>query len=185
MAKESVNDVLTDIAAVVTSDGKKKLNQFNRTNFNRLLNAAASDPDFTSQVAIIKGGEFKGYNEVACGKEFRKWMRHLLERAGIDSTESGMVESPDFAVGNVSWMYDLFAEVMWLYMEGNKFAFPKKEDFEAVLAIKDVDETVKVSEIKKPGGPSIGVFEQTKKAHKVLTVKSSCPKYLASRRQVD
>ena len=72
MAKESVNDVLTDIAAVVTSDGKKKLNQFNRTNFNRLLNAAASDPDFTSQVAIIKGGEFKGYNDVACGKEFRQ-----------------------------------------------------------------------------------------------------------------
>ena len=185
MARESLNDVLTAISATITSDGKKKLNQFNRTNFDRLVNAAASDPEFTSQVAIIKGGEFKGYKDVACGKEFRKWIRHLIERAGIDSNESGIVESADFPIGNMSWMYDMFAEVMWLYMEGNKFAFPKKEDFEATLSLKDVEEVIKTSEVRKPGGESLGMYEQTKKAHKVLTVKSSCPKYLSSRRKVD
>ena len=184
MARESVNDVLTSIAAKINENGKKKLNQFNRANFDRLLNAAASDPNFASQVAIIKKGEFQGYKEVACGKEFRKWMRSLVERAGIDRSESGIVESPDFPVGNVSWMYDMFAEVLWLYLEDNKFSLPKKEDFDATLALKEVDQTTKTAEMRKPGGESLGTFETTKKAHKVLSVKSSCPKYLVERRQV-
>ena len=183
--KESVNDVLTSISAKISEDGSKKLNQFNRTNFNRLLNAAAADPGFTSMVAKIKGGNFEGYQEVACGKEFRKWLKGIIERAGIDSNESAIVESEDFPIGNVSWMYDMFAEVLLLYLEDNKFTFPKKEDFEATLALKEVEESVKVAEVKKPGGESMGMFEQTKKRHKVMTVKSSCPKYLASRRQVN
>lgn len=184
MAKESVNEVLTAIAAKIDENGNKKLNQFNRSNFDRLLNAAASDPDFVSQVAIIKKGEFEGYKDIACGKEFRKWMRHLVERAGIDSSESKIVEGKDFPVGNMSWMYDLFAEVLWLYLEGNKFSLPKKEDFDATLALKDVASSSKTAEMRKPGGPVIGTFETTKKEHKVLTVKSSCPKYLVERRQV-
>lgn len=184
MARESVNDVLTAIAAKIDENGKKKLNQFNRSNFDKLINAAASDPDFTAQVAIIKKGEFQGYKDIACGKEFRKWMRHLVERAGIDSNESAIVESADFQVGNLSWMYDFFAEVLWLYLEGNKFALPKKEDFDATLALKDMPQTVKTAEVKKPGGPSLGTFETTTKEHKVLSVKSSCPSYLKSRRQV-
>lgn len=184
MAKESVNEVLTAIAAKIDHKGKKKLNQFNRSNFDRLINAAASDPEFTSQVAIIKKGEFQGYKEIACGKEFRKWLRGVVEKAGIDRSESGIVESSDFNVGNLDWMYDFFAEVLWLYLEGNKFALPKKEDFDATLALKDVDEVIKVGEMRKPGGPVIGNFETTKKAHKVLTAKSSCPKYLQSRRMV-
>lgn len=184
MARESVNDVLTAIAAKIDANGKKKLNQFNRSNFDRLLNAAASDPDFVSEVAIIKKGEFQGYKEIACGKEFRKWMRRLVERAGIDANESSVVESADFQIGNLSWMYDMFAEVLWLYLEGNKFSLPKKEDFDATIALKDVDQVTKTAEMRKPGGPVMGTFETTKKAHKVLTVKSSCPKYLVDRRQV-
>ena len=183
--RESVNEVLTNIAAKIDENGNKKLNQFNRSNFDRLLNAAASDPNFTAQVAKITKGEFDGYKDIACGKDFRKWMRKLVERAGIDSTESGIVEEDTFDVGNVSWMYDMFAEVLWLYLEGNKFTLPKKEDFEATLALKDVDEVVKVAETRKPGtGEILGTFETTKKAHKALTVKSSCPKYLRERRQV-
>jgi len=184
MAKESINEVLSPIAAKINADGEKKLNQFNRSNFDRLINAAAADPEFSSQVAIIKKGEFQGYKDVACGKEFRKWLRGVVERAGIDRTESGIVESADFAVGNLDWMYDFFAEVLWLYLEGNKFSFPKKEDFDATIALKDVKEKSKVAEMRKPGGPSLGNFETTKKAHKVLTVKSSCPKYLVERRKV-
>jgi len=185
MAKETVNDVLTAIAAKLDDKGKRKLNRFNRTSSERLLNAAASDPNFSSEVAIIKKGEFAGYKEIACGQEFRKWMRRLVERAGIDANESSVVEDPNFQVGNIGWMYDFFAEVLWLYLEGNKFDLPKKEDFAATIALKEVDETVKVSEVKSPSdGKVIGTFETTKKAHKVLSVKSSCPKYLTNRRQV-
>jgi len=184
MAKETVNEVLTAIAAKINEDGKKKLNQFSRSNFDRLINAAASDPEFTSQVAIIKKGEFAGYKDIACGKDFRKWLRSVVERAGIDRSESGVVEASDFPIGDMSWMYDMFAEVLWLYLEGNKFSLPKKEDFDATLAIKDVEETVKTGEVRKPGGDVIGTFETTKKSHKVLVAKSKCPKYLVDRREV-
>lgn len=184
MAKESVEEVLTAIAAKVGADGKKSLNQFNRSKFTRLMNAAASDPDFTAQVANISKGEFTGYEDVACGKNFRKWVRTIVEKAGIDPQESSVVEGSDFPIGDMDWMYDFFAEVLWLYLEGNKFKLPSKQGFEATLYLKDVDETIKTGEVKKPGGEVIGTFETTKGAHKELVSKSKCPKWLQKRKEV-
>lgn len=181
----TVEEVLADIACTIDDDGKKKLNRFNRKNFDKLLTAAASDPNFTANVAQIKKKEFTGYEEIAVGSAFRKWVRSLLEKAGIDSSESAVVENADFPIGNMSWMYDMFAEVLWLYMNaGNKFDLPKKEGFEATLSLKDVEKTITESESRQPGGESLGVYETTKETHQVLTVKSKCPAYLTSRRKV-
>lgn len=185
MAKQTVNEVLTEIAAKVDSDGKKTLNRFNRKNFNKLVEAVASDPDFKAQVAQIKKGEFDGYKDVAVGESFRKWVRGIVERAGVDSKESEIVASEDFPMGDMGWMYDFFAEVLWLYMQGSKFDIPKKENFAgATLSLKDVEETITTGKKTKPGGEVLGVFETTKKAHVVMKVKSGCPPYMVYRKKV-
>ena len=180
---ESLNDVLTAISADINSKGEKKLNRWSRESFNRLINAAAADPSFSSQIAKIEKGEFKGYEEIACGKEFRKWCKKLIERAGIDPLEAAVVESADFPMGDISWMYEFFSEVLWLYLENNKFKLPNKEGFEATLALKEVPESKKVGEVIKPGGEKLpGMYETVKGEHLELTVKSKCPKWLQKRR---
>lgn len=183
--KMSVEEVLAEIAGKVKDDGSITKNRFNKKQFTKLVNAAFADPEFSSQIATVKKGDFLGYEEIAVGKEFRKWVRKIVEAAGIDPAESGVVERGDFPMADASWVYPFLAEVLWLYLEGNKFDLLPKEDFQATISIKEVPEKKKVAESKKPGTNEVlGTFEVTKAAHKELAVNSKCPSYLQVRREV-
>lgn len=186
LADEVVRERMKDMLDEAYVNDTKKKNRFNREVFNKFLVTAASDPNFTAYVARIRKGEFQGYQDIAVGKEFRKWMRNLVEKAGVDPVESVIVENEDFPIGKMDWMYDFFAEVLWLYLQTYRFELPKKEGFEAILELRDVPGGTKVSKSKKPGTSEvIGTFEITKQPHKTLAVKSRCPSYLTSRRKVD
>ena len=147
-----------------------------------MLTAIANDPGFTSQVAEIKNGEFAGYAEVAIGEKFRSWVRKVVEKAGVDTTESAVVLSDGFVIPNCEWMYDFFAEAMYLYMvNGGMFNMPKKEDFEGSLRIATVPASETEKEIKRPGGESMGMFRVKDKEYKKLVASSGIPKYLRER----
>lgn len=160
--------------------------RFSKATFSKLLTAIANEPGFTAQVAEIKNGEFAGYTEVAVGEKFRAWVRKVVEKAGVDTTESAVVLSDGFTIPNCEWMYDLFAEAMYQYMvSGGTFNLPKKKDFEGSLKIATIPAVEAVKEIKKPGGESMGNFLVKDQEYKKLVASSGIPKYLRERIRVN
>jgi hypothetical protein len=147
--------------------------------------ALANDTNFTSKVTKIKKGEVV-VEDVLVTKGFRKWCKKLVEKMGVDKAESSKLLSNDFVIDNMDGLYEFFTEAMYLYMEdGNKFDIPSKEGFQGSLFLKDVPEKKTVAEARNPQTKEvIGTFERTKKKHKELRCKSTCPSYLSSKRKV-
>ena len=78
-----VKDALESMHGTVSADGKVKLNRFNKKKFADLMVALANDTEFTSEVArSVNGGDECVVEEIAVSKEFRKWCRKLVEKAG-------------------------------------------------------------------------------------------------------
>ena len=174
-----VEEILKEVA-----DGHGR---FSKGTFSKLLTAIANEPEFKAQVAEIKNGQFAGYTDVAVGEKFRSWVRKVVEKAGVDATESAVVLSDGFTIPNCEWMYDMFAEAMFLYMEnGGTFTMPKKEDFDGGrLQLASVAASDVTKEIKKPGSrESMGTFHITDKPYKKLIASSGIPKYLRERIRV-
>lgn len=160
--------------------------RFSKATFGKLLTAIANEPGFKAQVAEIKDGQFAGYADVAVGEKFRSWVRKVVENAGVDTTESAVVLSDGFTIPSCEWMYDLFAEAMYLYMvNGGTFTMPKKEDFEGSMKIATVPSSEVTKEIKRPGGESMGTFVVKDKEYKKLVASSGIPKYLRERIKVN
>ena len=68
---------------------------------------------------------------------------------------------------------------------GNTFEFLPREDFKGSISIKDVPEKTTVAEAFSPKDrTSLGTYETTKKRHKELVAKSSCPVWLKDRKKV-
>jgi len=182
---KTFEEVITEIAPKYGEDGTAIINRFNKANFIKLVTAAANDPDFVAKVAVIKGDELADTEEIAVGTAFRKWVRKIVEQVGVDTKESAIVEEKDFTIPNMEWAYTFFAEVLWQYLQGNRFEFLKKDNFNASIALKDVPETITTGEVKKPGtGEILGNYETKKKSHKELVVKGKCPKWLQERRKL-
>lgn len=183
MAK--VLTVAEAIESIKSTDGSVK--RFNKKNFNVLLKALANDCEFTTKVAKKTGDNECTIEEILVTKEFRKWIKKVVEKAGVDSTESEKILSADFTIDNVDGLYEFFTTALYEYMScGNKFDLPSREDFTASLFIKDIDEKISIKDAKNPkDGTYLGTYETTKKKHRELSVKSSCPKWLSSKREVE
>ena len=84
-------------------------------------------------------------------------------------------------------LYEFVADAIYEYMAaGNQFDFLPTEDFKGSISLKDVAEVTKTSEAFSPKDrSSLGMYKTTKKAHKELAVKSSCPSFLKNRIKVD
>ena len=182
----TVQEALDSIQAKTNAKGEKVINRFSKKNFNTLMTAMANDVDFTSQVAK-KTGDSVELEDVMVTKEFRKWCKNLVEKAGVDKNESEIVLSENFKIDNVEGLYDFFTTALYEYLAaGNRFDLPAREDFQGGIVLKDVDESVRVYDARNPkDGTYLGTFETTKKKHKELGVKSSCPTYLSSKRQIE
>lgn len=186
----TVDEVLAEISAKtkIGKDGKEKTiyNRFNKRNYQALLKAMLNDPDLKTVTVKLKEGEVDTTEEIMVTKEFREFIRKILVKAGVDVNDSNAVLSRDFTIDNVDGLYEFFATSMYLYMNsGNRFDLIPTEDFKGSLFIENVPESTKVAEAKNPKTrESLGTFETTKKAHKRLGVKSSCPSWLTSRRVV-
>ncbi len=183
----TVEEALASMGAKTNANGKLVVNRFNKKNFNKLLTAMANDVNFKAHVAKVKKGELDTVEDILVTDGFRKWCKKLIEKAGVDKTESERVLSEDFVIPDMDGIYDFFVTAVYKYMEaGNQFDLLPTEDFKGSLYIKNVDEKVTVADAHSPQDRSyLGTFETTKKKHKELGVKSGCPAFLQNRKRVE
>lgn len=179
----TVEEVMKEITVQPNANGKLVFAKFSKDKFNALMRAMFNDPNFTTQKAIVKSGELAEVEEIAVTKGFRKFIKHVLEKYGVDEAESNKVLTEDFTVDNVDGLYEFFATALYEYIDsGNKFDLIPKSDFKGSICLKDRAPTSKVVDTYQPKTREhLGTYEVSKGAHKVLSVKSSCPKYLRKR----
>lgn len=182
----SVEEALASMQAKKNEKGKVVLNRFNKKNFNTLMVAMANDINFRAQVAKASKGELKDVEDIMVTKEFRKWCKKLVEKMGVDSSESEKIMSEDFVIDNLDGIYEFFVTALYKYIEaGNQFDLLPTPEFKGSIYLKDIDEVTKVSDAFSPQDRSyIGTFETTKKKHKELGVKTGCPSFLKNRKEV-
>lgn len=187
MAKEiiSVKEVLEEMTAGRKTDGSFNYNRFNKKNFNKLMKTMLNDPNFKTEVVKAKKDDLE-IEEIEVSKEFRKFCKKIIEKAGVDKAESERILSEEFTFDNVDGLYEFFATALYLYIEkGNKFDLLPKKDFKGSICLKEVKKSSKTKSARSPKtGEYLGDFETTKEEHKVLSVKSSCPSYLKKRVKV-
>ncbi len=150
------------------------------------MRAILNDPTFTEKVAVSSGEELIKVEEIAVSEEFRKFLKKVLEKAGIDKKDSEVVLSKDFTIDNVDGLYEFFASAMYEYMNaGNKFDLLPKEDFKGSLYLSTVEAASRVSTVRNPQtNEDMGEFEFSHKAYKTLKASSPCPKYLKSKKKL-
>lgn len=182
-----VSEVLDEITAKKNDKGETIYNRFSKKMFNKLLKAMLNDAEFKTTVANVKKNNLESVDEIAVSQGFREFIRKVLEKVGIDAAESKVVLSNDFTFDDVDGLYEFFATAIYLFIEkGNRFDLLPKEDFKGSIYLMDVDETITISDAKSPQTHEpLGTFQITKKKHKKLGVKSSCPAYLKDRKQVN
>lgn len=183
----TVDEALQSMQAKKNANGKLVVNRFNKKNFNNLMLAIANDPEFKVEVAKVKKGELDSVEEIMVTKGFRQWCKKLIEKAGVDKSESARVLEPEFVIPDVDGLYEFFAAALYSYIDaGNQFDFMPTKEFKGGIYIKNVDEKTTVTDAHSPQDRSyIGTFETTKKKHKELGVKSGCPAFLQSRKKVE
>lgn len=161
-------------------------NRFNKKSFENLLRAMLNDTDVKIGTIKVKNNEVSSKEDIMVTQEFRKFLQKILRTAGIDTEDSKAILSKDFIIDNVDGLYEFFTTAMYIYMDnGNKFDMIPTENFKGSLYINNVAETKKTQDAKNPkDGSSLGIFETTKKTHKKLCVKSSCPSYLVNRKKI-
>lgn len=181
MANESVKEVLTRI----TPTGNTP-NRFSKKSFNDLMKAMLNDTEFVSEVAVTKNKELSDIQKVMVTKEFRGFLKRVLEKAGVDKAESAMVLDSSFTIDNVDGLYDFMSAAIYEYMNSkNTFEFPAKEDFRGKLTIKEKPATKKVSQARNPQtGESLGTWEYETKPYKTLVASSPAPDYLKTRKKL-
>ena len=188
MSKVTVKEALESMKAKENASGKPVINRFNKKNFTNLMTAMANDPDFSAKVVKVKNNQIDVIEDVMVSKGFREFCRKVVEKAGVDKKESAIVltSSFEFSPRDLDGLYEFFADAVYEYMAaGNQFDFLPTEDFKGSISLKNVDEVTKTAEAFSPKDrSSLGTYKTTKKAHKELTVKSSCPSFLKSRVKV-
>ena len=182
----TVNEVLEEIKAKENGNGKVVLNRFNKKKFEKLLKAMINDPEFKTQVAVVKKGELDTIEDIQVSSGFRKFIQHVVEKAGVDKAESSKVLDASFTVDKVEGMYEFFATAMYLYMEqGNKFDLLPKQDFRGSVYIKENAPSKKVNKAFHPKTRDfLGEFETERESHRSLGIKSTCPSYLKKRKKL-
>lgn len=182
----SVKEILSQLTVTPNEKGKIIPAKFSKDKFNSLMRAIFNDPDYTFDKAVVANGELVQVDHIAVSKGFRKFCKHLLEKYGVDSAESEKVMTSDFTVDSVDGLYEFFTAAMYEYINaGNKYDFIPTEDFRGSVYLKRNPESSKESEVYQPRTRDyLGTYKTTKKKHKVLAVKSSCPKYLRERKKM-
>ena len=183
----SVNETLKEMVGKVNDNGKVSVNRFSKKNFNKLLKAMMNDTDFSIKVPVVKGGEVDHYEEVMVNENFRKFLKKVLEKAGVDKNESSVVMDSSFTIDNVDGVYEFITTAIYEYMNaGNKFDFLPKEDFKGSVYLKN--NPAAVTEPREARNPAtnevIGTFKYKNEAYKSLACSSPCPDWLKSRIEV-
>lgn len=182
-----VSEVLKEMAATHKENGKFDYNRFNKKNFEKLMKAMLNDPDFETEIVRTKSGQLDSVEKIKVTQGFRKFCKKVIEKSGVDKKESERILTDEFTFDSAEGLYEFFATAMYLYIEnGNRFDLLPKQDFKGSIALKEVEGSEKIGDAYSPQTRDyLGKYKVTKKAHKVLTVKSSCPSFLKSRQKVE
>ena len=179
---KTVNEVLQ---TMTNETGK---NRFNKKNFTTLMTALANDTEFITRVAKVRNSEIDVIEKITVSKGFREFCKKILEKAGVDKHESviALSDSFEFTNSDFNGFYEFIETAIYEYMNsGNTFEFLPREDFKGSISIKDVPEKTTVAEAFSPKDrTSLGTYETTKKKHKELVAKSTCPAWLKDRKKV-
>jgi len=174
--------------ALQTMTNENGKNRFNKKNFTALMTALANDQEFVTRVAKVRNSEIDVIEKVAVSKGFREFCKKILEKGGVDKNESviALSDSFEFTNADLSGLYEFIETAIYEYMNsGNTFEFLPREDFKGSISIKDVPEKTTVAEAFSPKDrTSLGTYETTKKKHKELVAKSTCPAWLKDRKKV-
>lgn len=183
----AVNESVKEVLERITPGKADTTNRFSRKSFNDLLKAMLNDPEFAEDVAVVKGKELKEVRQVFVTKDFRKFLRKVLEKAGMDKADSGVVMDPTFTIDNVDGFYEFIDAVLYEYMNAqNKFEFQQREDFRGGMTIKKKKASSRIAEARNPkDGTTIGKYRYDTKAYKTLVASSPAPEYLKSKKPVD
>ena len=181
-------EAVASMKAKEGKNGKPIINRFNKKNFATLMTGMANDLTLTSDIVKVKNGDIESVEKVLVTEGFRQFCKKIIEKAGVDKKESAVVLTSDFEfnIADFNGFYEFIEYAIYKYMElGNQFDFQPREDFKGSISLKDVDEVTKTAEAFSPKDrSSLGVYKTTKKKHKELAVKSSCPSYLKNRIKV-
>lgn len=186
MAKyKSVEEALDDMRGRIGKNGEILPNRFNKKKFNYLMVAMMNDPNFKEKVAVIHKDDHE-IEEIMVTKEFRKWCKYLVEKAGMDSIESERIMSDDFKIDKIDGLYEFFVAAIYEFMKmGNRFDLLPQEDFKASLELVKVPEQKKKRKAKNPiTGEDLGEYETHTMEHTELRVKSKAPKWLSKKRRI-
>lgn len=182
----SVKETLKEMEGKTGKNGKMINNRFSKKNFNKLLKAMMNDTDFSIKVPVVKAGVVDHYEEVMVNENFRKFLKKVLEKAGVDKKESSVVMDESFTIDNVDGFYEFIVTAIYEYMgAGNKFDFIPREDFKGSVSLKKNPKKTKRSHAKNPrDGKDLGEFEYTNEEYTSLVASSPCPDYLKKRKKV-
>jgi len=177
--------ITVDEVIEIISNNSENVGRFNKRDFNLLMTALANDNDFEVEVGKLKGGNLN-LSKIMPTKEFRKWCKKFLISSGMDKKEASKVLSPEFMFESMDGLYEFFASAVYFYMEkGNKFDFIPREDFKGSIYLDDVDESSTIRDEYSPKDRVyLGKIETTTKKYKKLKAKSTCPKWLKSRKKI-
>lgn len=161
----------TEVLNEIKEAAKGNKVTFSRTDFERLAKAYVNDVDYKA-VSYSPAGA----TEIESVKELRGMIKRILRDFGVDAQEAERIMTSEYQIKNVDGIYELCSELVYQYVAaGKKFSFMSKEDFEGSILLEEIGESEQVT---KGVGEDAGEFLVTKKAHKKLKVKSSCPKWL-------
>lgn len=179
---KTVKDVIAEITP------EKGTNRFSKKNFNDLMLAMANDTEFAAQVAVVKNKQLSEIKEVFVSKDFRKFLKRVLEKAGMDKADAACVMDPSFEIDNVDGLYEFFVTALYEYVDAsNRFSLLPREDFSGGnIALKTKAESETVGSCHNPKTKEdLGVWRRKTGKHKVLVVSSPAPAYLKTRERVN
>ena len=172
-------------AIQIISNGSESVGRFNKKDFNLLMLALANDTEFEIEVGKVKGGNLN-LSKIMPTKEFRKWCKKFLISSGMDKKEASKVLSSDFLFESMDGLYEFFATAVYMYMEyGNKFDFIPREDFKGSIYLDKIkSSTTTKDEYSPKDRVYLGQIETTTGEYKKLKTKSTCPKWLKTRKKI-
>lgn len=189
----SVNASVSEVKKFITpkdvknqlADGYYKHSRFNKQKFNWLMRAILNDPDFVETSVKYYHQNLQPV-DLSVSKDFRKFIKKVLEKLGVDSSEAKRILEPEFKFDNVNGLYEFFAAAVYEYMEvGNKFDLIPKEDFRATIYMDTEKKKKKKYKARDPiSGVYLGEVEVETEEHKRLKVSSPAPKWMTKRKKI-
>lgn len=177
MAK-TFEEVFNEIKGSVHLSKKGKVVKlFSRADFDKLAKALVNTPEYTVKTYSTKEGNLVE-KEIKPIEKFRNVIQAVLKDFGVDSQEAAKVLDKSYEIKNVDGLYELCSELIYAYISaGKKFDFITKADFAGSLTLDEISESIgEVTSVKTREKSMV-----KKKAHKILSKKSKCPKWLKSK----